>query len=203
MTDEFALEIQEMLGELDDSLAISPGLGVDLSPELDLTVNNTPNTIPIKADDLKPTDIRKTETYTPVSVVESPQVQEEPPLIDMRKYYAQIDSVTNEILQGVRSDRQEAQDAINLLKNEIDKATGAGQNPARMYVDNFIKALEVKTNINMTAVKAMEAKAKSFAATKVGLVIQNNNQVNNNINPADNATLADILSKPLGPDDEF
>lgn len=157
------------------------------------------------ADNLKPADVRNADEMLlePPAGVE-PAI-EEPPIVDMRKQFAQMELVTEEILQGTRADRQECQDTINLLRGEIDKAIGGGSQPQRMYVDNLVSALEVKATVNMTAVKIMEAKAKLLAATKAGTVIQNQiTNANSNVNTGVNdKMLSDLLSQPLSNEDEY
>lgn len=123
----------------------------------------------------------------------------EKPIIDLHEQFEQLDNITEEIIIGTRSDRQETQSTIDLIRNEIDKAISSGREPARMYLDNLVNALGVKSEINMTAVKALETKAKFIAATKVGTII------NNNINSSSgfNHELAALLDdNPLDIEDE-
>jgi hypothetical protein len=86
-----------------------------------------------------------------------------------------MDGVTQEVLQACQSDRQEAQDVINMLRQQIDNAHNGSNAPQRMYVDGLVKMVEVKAGINATAVKMMEGVGKMLAATKAGVNIQNNN----------------------------
>ena len=102
------------------------------------------------------------------------------------KYLDKMDAVTNEVLVSCKADRQEAQQIIDLFLSKIHAATVAP--PSRMYVDGLVKAIEVKSNINMAAVKIMDTNAKMIAATKAGIVINNNTQVNHS------RELADILN---------
>lgn len=132
-------------------------------------------------------------------VDEQPVVTNQPP--DSSKYLAKLDSVTDEILEACRSDRQEAQDVIQMLRVEIQKALGLNRDPSRMFVDGLVKAVEVKANINMTAVKVMEANAKMLASLKAGTNVQVNNQnVNLNGNDVD---LERVLNEPMTSEDEF
>lgn len=177
----------------------------DQSPPLHLDDNHD---VDIKrlpsAEELKPADVRNADLMVAAAAEEVVPTVAAPPIVDMRQQFEQLEAVTNEILQGTRSDRQETQDAITLLRGEIDKAITGGQNPPRMYVDNLVKALEVKAQINMTAVKAMEAKAKMLAATKAGTVIQNQiNNANANVQLGSDKALTDLLSEPLGSEDEY
>ena len=116
------------------------------------------------------------------------------PPIDTKKYIDRIDDVTDEILSACRNDRKEAQDTIDLLRGEVQKAVNAGNNPARMWVDGLVKAVEVKSNINMTAVKALEASVKTIAALRAGGGINILNQQNVGNGP----DLAELLSQPAG-----
>lgn len=117
--------------------------------------------------------------------------------IDIEKYHARLDQVTNEILTACRSDRQEAQDVIELLRHQIDDATGNDRAPQRMWVDGLVKAVEVKAGINATAVKIVEANAKMLAATK-----SNVNILNQNVSGG-SQDLEDVLSCPLTESDEY
>jgi hypothetical protein len=122
--------------------------------------------------------------------------------IDINKYLDRLDGVTEEVLNACRADRQEAQDVILMLRNEIDEAIKNNKQPSRMYVDGLVKAVEVKSTINMTAVKIIEANAKVLAATKV---TSTSVQVNNNtlnVNGADK-DLEQILDEPITADDEY
>lgn len=112
------------------------------------------------------------------------------------KYLDKMEEVADEVLQACRSDRQEAQDVINMLRAQCDAAHNKSNSPARMYVDGLVKAVEVKANINGNAVKVMEGVAKMIAATKAGTNIHNNTvQVTG-------AELDEILSRP-GPDSDI
>lgn len=99
----------------------------------------------------------------------------EPVVVDIARYLDKMEGVADEVLQACRSDRQEAQEVINMLRGQCDMAHGRNQPPARMYVDGLVKSVEVKANINTNAVKVMEGVAKMIAATRAGLNIQNNN----------------------------
>lgn len=107
------------------------------------------------------------------TITAEPSVQE--PSVNVNIYLEKIDGVAEEVLQACRSDRQEAQDVINMLRNQCDQAHQRSQLPARMYIDGLVKAVEVKASINTNAVKAMEAVAKMIAATKAGIMVNNNN----------------------------
>ena len=83
---------------------------------------------------------------------------------------------------------------------ENDDAIQKGREPARMFVDGLVKAIEVKANVNMTAVKMMEANSKMLAAIKASGGIQVNNQ---NLSVVNNHDLEQILDQPMTHEDEF
>jgi hypothetical protein len=66
-------------------------------------------------------------------------------------------------------------------------------------VESLVKAIEVKSNINTTAVKMIEANAKTLAATKSSINIQQNTVASAGF---DSAALERLLSEPLGEEDE-
>jgi hypothetical protein len=103
------------------------------------------------------------------------EMVDEEPVVDIARYLDKMEGVADEVLQACRSDRQEAQEVINMLRTQCDQAHSKSQPPARMYVDGLVKSVEVKANINTNAVKVMEGVAKMIAATRAGLNINNNN----------------------------
>lgn len=127
---------------------------------------------------------------------------EAPRPININKYLDRLDGVTDEVLNACRSDRQEAQEVILLLRSQINEAITNNKQPSRMWVDGLVKAVEVKSLVNMTAVKIIEANAKILAATKAG---GTNVQVNNNsvTVAGTDKDLEKILDEPLTSDDEF
>jgi hypothetical protein len=197
--DELDDDMRSLLEQLDqrDECVADQMQGIVGAPSPEPTLTSTageaqPNyrqTPP--AELLQPQDVRKLGLLVE-SNAEVPEP--EPAIVDLREQFKQFDIVTDEILQGARSDRQETQDAINLMRGEIDKAINGGAHPSRMYVDNLVKALEVKATINQTAVKIMEAKAKMLAATKVGISVNTNIQTNVATGSSDQG-LVDLLSK--------
>jgi hypothetical protein len=60
----------------------------------------------------------------------------------------------------------------------------------RMYVDALVKAVEVKANINDTAVKMIDAGAKLISAAKSQINVQQNSV-------AISSDLNDILNQPM------
>ncbi len=210
--DDFAVEVDELLDQLDHNDEYMPDVSEselesepkakvdDASPPLQLAEQI------ISQDELSTDQVINGQRQVINPLEHNTQLTEttllELPLTDLRKHFEQLDAVTDEVLQGARHDRQETQDAIKLMRGEIDKAIGNQTHPARMYVDNLVKALEVKATVNMTVVKIMEAKAKMLSATKVGTVINNTNNVNNQQNVIDR-DLTRLLEEPLGASDEY
>lgn len=158
---------------------------------------------------LEPVDPHKPDAVRDLSknaelIVESTAHEPEAPIFNLREQVDQLNSITEEIIIGTRSDRQETQSVIDLIRNEIDKAITGSREPARMYLDNLVNALGVKSEINMTAVKALETKAKFLAATKAGVVVNTQNNVVHNNDGKFNNELSAILDKnPLSSDDEY
>jgi hypothetical protein len=118
--------------------------------------------------------------------------------VDVKKYLDQLDLVTDEVLQSCRSDRQEAQDTINLIREEIAKDIAKGLSPGRL-LESLVTAVEVKSGINGTAVKMLETAAKTLAATKATL---NVNNINVNGNAGEGSVDAD-LTKLLSSSQEY
>jgi hypothetical protein len=163
------------------------------SEEPDEVSDSTPDKVPDSTEcALQPLDTRQIEEITEVST----EIQETP-AIDVVKYHDRLDTVTTEVLTACRSDRQEAQDVIDLLRLQIDDAVNKSQSPQRMWVDGLVKAVEVKAGINATAVKIIEANAKMLAATKAGV-----NILNQNVNTG-SQDLEELLSRPLTDLDEY
>jgi hypothetical protein len=109
--------------------------------------------------------------------------------IDINKKMAQLDSVTQDVLESCKSDRMQAQEAIDIIRGEIDKKINENRSPSSTYMEVLIKAIEVKSGINQIAVKMMEANAKMISSTKAS----GTNVSVNNINAP---SLTDVLSKP-------
>lgn len=139
------------------------------NPVVDESLRTSDGAAQVSKDVLRPVDeIRVINNEMPSSTGD-------PPVVDIARYLDKMEGVADEVLQACRSDRQEAQEVINMLRNQCDVAHGRNQPPARMYVDGLVKSVEVKANINTNAVKVMEGVAKMIAATRAGLNIQNNN----------------------------
>jgi hypothetical protein len=184
-------DLQQLLGQLEQ---IEPD---NIPEEMISTQQNAAVETEINAE-------VKAEIATPASAILVPAKEEfeAPRPININKYLDRLDGVTDEVLNACRSDRQEAQEVIHLLRGQINDAIINNKQPSRMWVDGLVKAVEVKSLVNMTAVKIIEANAKILAATKAG---STNVQVNNN-----NVTVAGtdkdlekILDEPLTSDDEY
>ena len=124
-----------------------------------------------------------------ITVPETPSVAEN----YVKKYLDKLDTVTNEVLTACRSDRQEAQEVIDIIRGKI-ASCGAGP-ISSTYVEGVVNAIEVKSKITTNTVKIMEANAKMIAATKAAV------SINNNITSIGNdQDLEDILSGPAPED---
>lgn len=149
----------------------------------------------IKAPSLvsKPIDepIRDLENKPIVEVVGAQTAP--PPAVDVKKYLDQLDSVTDEVLQSCRADRQEAQDTINLIREEIAKDIAKNVSPGRL-LEALVTAVEVKSGINGTAVKMLETAAKTLAATKATLNVNNINVSGSNSAGMVDADLTKLLA---------
>lgn len=141
----------------------------------------------------------KTDTVTGVS--EAQEVVDTDVVNHTKKYLSKLDDVTDEILTACRSDRQEAQEVIVLYKSQIEDALTSNRDPQRMYVDGLVQAVEVKSNINLTMVKIMEANAKMLASLKAGSSLN----IKNNINVAasNDKELENILDEPITEIDDY
>lgn len=133
-------------------------------------------------------------------IQETKVIEHTPPPVDIVAYHKMMDSVTEDVLTACKKDRIEIQEVVDLMFGEIRNDQEAGRNPSRGYTDNLTKLLEVKANVNMIAVKMMEANAKMLAATKAGAITVNNN--NMNVATGDDY-LKQILSEPMASTDEY
>jgi len=168
-------ELTDLLGQLDES---------DESDESDIP---TP-------------DVPTPDAPTPDAQIAIPQVQDASDElvpaydVDVTKYFERYDSMAEEIFAACRDDRLEAQEVIIMCREQIGEAIDNDQSPSRMYVDSLVKAVEVKANVNDTAVKMIDAGAKLLSAAKNQINIQQNN-----VSIGDD--LDDILNRPM--DDEY
>jgi len=187
----------------------SPTVVGDSSPPLEMEQNDRPpEAAPIPAIPPSTQEVRRIDGVVEESVPEPAAVEADPePVVNIKEQFEQFDAIAVEVIQGTRHDRQETQDAINLCRQEINKAVNNGGNPSRMWLDNLTKALEIKATINLTAIKALEAKTKLLAATKAGVQVQNNTLIQNaNVSTQADKSLVELLnSNPLDTDgdDEF
>ncbi len=117
--------------------------------------------------------------------------------VDVNEFFERYDTVTGEILASCRSDRAEVQEVIDLCRERIDDCLQNGRDPARMFVDGLVKAVEVKANVNMTAVKIMDAGARLISAGKNQINIQNN------MAAPSSQDLENLLSEPMKVEDEY
>lgn len=201
-------EMKGLLNQLDETgedyvtdrmVADVAGVEGDSSPPMTVVENvvtePAPPALPPQTSEVR--TLQSSDVITAEPTVPLPPPPE--PVVDIKKQFEQFDAIAEEVVQGTRHDRQETQDAINLCRGEIQKAVNNGQNPSRMWVDNLTKALEIKATVNLTAIKALEAKAKLLAATKAGVQVQNNNLIqNSNVSTMADASLVDLLnSNPL------
>lgn len=179
-------DLKELLDQLDDAdIELEPDqyLHKELeqdSPSITADSIDTSEVEPSDSDTLPELD--KTNALRPIEDnrrydsehLKTESVDQEP-VVDIARYLDKMEGVADEVLQACRSDRQEAQEVINMLRLQCDQAHSKNQPPARMYVDGLVKSVEVKANINTNAVKVMEGVAKMIAATRAGLNINNNN----------------------------
>jgi hypothetical protein len=108
-----------------------------------------------------------------------------------------FDEVGKEVLNKWREDRAEVQVVIDHLRDAVinravQNATGAVPS---VYVESLVNALEVKGNMSLTAVKALEAKTRLLAAMRGGVNILNQQ----NVTPS--GELERVLAGPV--DDDF
>lgn len=151
-----------------------------------------------KSDDEQYNESITTSIIKPVIISEPDQ-----DLTPTQKYLEKLDGVTEEVLSACRSDRQEAQDLIQTLRAEMDTMLARSQPLSKTLVDGIVKAVEVKANINMTAVKMMEANAKMLAATKAAVPTVQLNQQNIGVQGGTDTDLERILSEPMTSEDEY
>lgn len=141
---------------------------------------------------ISPVDVRSMSQI----IEQQPKVTEVAvPQFDVQRYFDKLDQVTDEVLRACRSDRHQTEQVIDMLRARVDNFV-APTNPPAALLDNLVKSIEVKANINATAVKMLEANAKMIAACKSSLNINNNNF---NVSSGD---LEEILSQPQLPMDE-
>lgn len=147
-----------------------------------------PSSEPGKALEPIKNAIRQADAPPPPPPVD---IQQNIPTIDLQKHIDRLENLTDEILLACRNDRAETQEVINLLKKQVEDDHKLNKKLDRGAIDGLVKALEVKSNINTTAVKMIEANIKSIAAQKPNQVNQNNILLTD----GSNKELMDILAR--------
>lgn len=115
-------------------------------------------------------------------------------LLQMRK---EFDGISGEILGTWRQDRDQTQEAIDILMNIVRAGVGA----ERVHYEMLVKALEVKANTSITAVKLLDAKTRLLQALKGGTSVLINN-TNTAAANASEGELTRLLSEPMRDDFE-
>jgi len=151
------------------------------------------------AADLVIKETRQIKASLDDDIPEDETLAPQDPLVDIRRQFERMEAISSEVVDSSRSDRNETQGVIGVLRGEIDKAIAAGQTPARVNVEFLVKALEVKTSINTNLIKIIDATAKMLASTKASTILQTNVEVTNN----NSAELQKALDEPLGPNDSW
>ena len=108
--------------------------------------------------------------------------------------------VGQEIIDSWRKNNTEIQAVIDHLKDALlDGSVVSAQTGAipGVYLEQLVKAMDVKSNMSMTVVKVLEAKTKLLAASKSGSGTRNSV----NVNITTPSELDSILSQPV--DDDF
>jgi hypothetical protein len=195
-------DLQSLLNQLDID-----GSDVDVTPPAsnkpsdEKVENEVEQTSPEKPNDQATVTSITVDTPTTTGVSEVQEVADTDVVNHTKKYLTKLDDVTDEILTACRSDRQEAQEVIILYKSQIEDALTSNRDPQRMYVDGLVQAVEVKSNINLTMVKIMEANAKMLASLKAGSSLN----IKNNINVAssNDKELENILDEPITEIDDY
>lgn len=165
-------ELNDLMSQLDDASDVPPST-VDLGGIVDKIDNEpkAPTTIEISSD-----------------------------TVDIHKYLRRLDDVTEDVLASCKADRMEAQGLINILREQVEVAVNTGVKLSTGIVESLVKAIEVKSNINTTAVKMIEANAKTLAATKSSINIQQNTVASSG--GFDVSSLEKLLSQPMGENDD-
>lgn len=158
-----------------------------------------------QADDKPPKtsileNVEKAAEIETANLVASPPPNSGSESVDMHKYLRRLDDVTEDVLSACKSDRAEAQDLINILKEQVTISVTSGTKLSTGIVESLVKAIEVKSNINTTAVKMIEANAKTLAATKSSINIQQNAITTAGF---DSSALERLLSEPMTEMDEI
>jgi len=105
----------------------------------------------------------------------------------------------DEIINNQRSDRDQVEEAIQTIKSALNaKLQNSDQKGLTPLLDNYIKALQVKSDINSNASRALDSVAKLMASVK-------NNDVIVNVQGGEHITgdldLVALLSQPKKQDE--
>lgn len=180
MTDHNDEDLQNLLDELDEEMPTVEPEDVDGSlSSINEMYEQTEPTPVSPQQDLEPSLPALQPIHQEVkSLDNAPPPEAPPPTNDMFDIFGdkieQLQTVTTEVLQACRSDRQEAQEVIDDLKNRLNSMSTNGP-PSKALVDGLVKAVEVKANINQNAIRIMDTNAKYIAAFKSSISINNNN----------------------------
>jgi hypothetical protein len=171
---------------MDDKLEMDEEL-TDLLDQLDPEDSDADDVVELKTESTKIKQVILPETTSvPDDII---PVEED---INIKIYFERYEAMAEEIFAACRSDRQEAQAVLAMCKERVEDAirNDSADRVPRMYVDALVKAVEVKANINDTAVKMIDAGAKLISAAKNQINVQQNNV-------AVGSDLNDILNQPM------
>lgn len=148
-------DLDDILNDLGDK---SPLVGSDLTPE--------------KPDD---PDVEEKASEEPMPIIE-PEVEETNSLADQyaENFQQALDLfgvVGNDVLKGIQSDRDQTQEVIDFLFNNIK----GGGKISPVWVESLVNALRNKSDINQTAVRVMDSMIKFIAAGKGNEALANMN----------------------------
>ncbi len=146
--------------------------------------------VELETESAKKKQIILPETASVPNDIIPAEVEEED--VNIKIYFERYEAMAEEIFAACRSDRQEAQAVLAMCKERVEDAirNDTADRVPRMYVDALVKAVEVKANINDTAVKMIDAGAKLISAAKNQINVQQNNV-------AVGSDLNDILNQPM------
>lgn len=190
-------DLQKLLSNLDKPENTESASVTEPVESVDESVISDINNI---IDSVTAQDVLGLKPSTPITPITDAivplETQREPDSsFEFKKYLDKLDITTDEVLQACRSDRQDAMDTISTLRRIIDD-TPPDRRPSGEILGCLVKAIEVRANINMAAVKMMEANAKMLAAVKPKTGVVNNNIMGN-------MDLGSILSEPLSDQDIY
>lgn len=106
--------------------------------------------------------------------------------MDIGKAVNQHEAVVAKILANLDADRAETQKAINICFDRIEGNTDA----KAAFIESLVQALKVKSDTNLTAVRALDATSKLIAAIKAK--VEKTEEV-------DAAELSSLLANPPDP----